>query len=157
MLAGPWLGRLADAVGKFRMFAGASAIGAVWVLWYTRLGPSPLWLVMVANAFFALIIGSRMLSTMALISAVPQPHERGAYMAVGSSMQQLAGGVSAWFAGQIVVQEGSGRIANYPQLGWVVVACMAITVMQMRRVDRLVHGSAAAVGGPQLVGTGRAQ
>jgi predicted MFS family arabinose efflux permease len=142
MLMGPWLGRTADAIGKLRMFAFGTAVGCAWIVWYTRLGPTPIWVVLVANAVLALAIGARMASTMALIMGVPAPKDRGAYMAVSSSMQQLAGGVAAWAAGLLVVQDASGRIVNYPTLGWVVVATMVLTLVQMRRVDRMVSAPA---------------
>ncbi len=38
MFTGPLLGRLSDAVGKYRTFAGASFVAVGIILWYTRLG-----------------------------------------------------------------------------------------------------------------------
>ena len=139
MVGGPLLGRLSDSAGKFRMFAVASVLGFAWVVWFTGLGVVPLWLVIVANCAFALVIATRMATTMALISAVPAPADRGAYMAVSSSAQQLAGGLSAWVAGLIVRASPSGAIENYQLLGFIVACVMVFTLSQMFRLNRVIQ------------------
>jgi predicted MFS family arabinose efflux permease len=142
LFAGPLLGRLADRLGKFRLLAVASLAGMFMVWWWTGLDRVPLWLAIVGNcALFATIAG-RQVSTMALISGVPALPDRGAYMAVSSSMQQFAGAVSSFVSGLIVVQSASGRIENYHLLGWVVIGAMSLTLAQMRNVDRMVKRTA---------------
>jgi predicted MFS family arabinose efflux permease len=138
MLGGPYLGRLSDSIGKFKMFTIVSVIGCIWMVWYTALGTSPLWLVIVANSLFALIVSGRMSSTMAIISAMPASHERGAYMAISSSMQQLAGGLASLIAGLIIVQAPSGKIEHYNTLGLIIVGTMVVTMIQMFNVNRII-------------------
>jgi len=41
---------------------------------------------------------------MALITALPGPEDRGAFMSINSSLQQIAGGIAAAIGGMIVVQ-----------------------------------------------------
>jgi predicted MFS family arabinose efflux permease len=139
MAAGPLLGRLSDRVGKYRMLAIATICGCVMVGWYTGLGLTPLWLVIVANCLLFVTITGRQVTTMALISAVPALPDRGAYMSVSSSMQQFAGGVSSFCAGLIVVQTSSGRLEHYHVLGAVVASAMLLTLAMMWNVNRLVH------------------
>jgi len=138
MMAGPLLGRLSDSFGKYRIFCFASLAGICAVLWITSLGPSSLAVVMLAQGLLSIAIAGRMVTTMAMISAVPALPDRGAYMAVSSSMQQFAGGLSAWIAGLVVYEGPGGRIENYHILGSIVVVAMVITVAQMLRVHRLV-------------------
>ncbi|MGC4068654.1 MAG: MFS transporter [Polyangiaceae bacterium] len=139
LIAGPYLGKLSDKVGKLPVFAVASALGAVWVVWYTHLTHATILLVAIANAIFAAILSARMSSSMALISAVPAPPDRGAFMAISSSMTQLAGGVAAWISGMIVVREASGRLVHYDVAGWCVVAAMALTLIQMANIQRMTR------------------
>lgn len=143
IVAGPLVGRLTDQLGAFRLLACATFACAAIVWWWTGLGRVPLWVVICGNVALFATITSRMVSTNALISRVPAPHDRGAYMAVSSSMQQFAGAVSAWVSGVLVVQDATGRIENYRTLGWVVIAAMAVTLLQMRNVDRMVTESVA--------------
>ncbi len=145
MVAGPYIGRLSDSIGKFRMFILASFTGSVWIIWYTGLATTPLWMVIAANCLFALIISGRMSSTMTLITAIPDPHDRGAYMSMSSSMQQLAGGISSFIAGLIVTEKPSGQIGNYDILGWIVVFIMVLTIMQLYSVNRVIQTSSGDI------------
>jgi MFS family permease len=83
-------------------------------------------------------ISARMVSVSALISAVPDFKDRGAFMSVNSSLQQFAGGVAAGIAGLIVVQTRSGKLSRYDLLGYVVITAMAITVALMYSIHKLV-------------------
>lgn len=139
MVGGPLLGRLSDRIGKYRMLVISTLLCCAVVAWYTRFGISPLWLVILANCLMFLTISARMTSSMALTSAVPELSDRGAYMAISSSMQQMAGGVAAWVAGLIVVQTPGGLLEHYDTLGWVVIGAMLLTMALMYNVNALVH------------------
>ncbi len=144
MLAGPLLGGLADRIGKFRLLTLATAAGIAVVWWWTGLDRIPFWLTIVGSCALFTTISGRQVSTMALISGVPEMRDRGAYMAVSASMQQFAGAVSSSVAGWLVIQSPSGRIENYHVLGYVVIAAMILTLAQMRNVDRMVKRTAAS-------------
>ena len=138
MILGPLIGRLSDRFGKFATFCYASIGAIVIILYYTQLSDAPLWeLIVISIAMFATITG-RMASAGALTSAVPAPQDRGAYMSISSSLQQLAGGIAAFLAGLIVYQGPSGRIEHYPWLGFVVCASTVVAMWLMYRVHRLV-------------------
>lgn len=138
MVAGPLLGRLSDSVGKYRMLVIASVVGTALVIFYTRLGVTPLWEVILLNIILFSCISARMVSAGALTSGMPQLTDRGAYMAISSSLQQLSGGVAAWVAGQIVVQTPSGALVHYPELGWIVGGSMLLSAVLMYQVHRIV-------------------
>lgn len=150
LILGPLIGRLSDRVGKYRTFCYASVVGIVVVLYYTRLNQAPLWLLLVVSIVLFASISGRMVAASALNSAVPQPADRGAYMSICSSLQQLAGGAAAMLAGLIVVQTPSGYLERYPLLGWVVTAAMAMAVLLMYRVHKLVSENPSAAHPPGL-------
>jgi hypothetical protein len=84
-------------------------------------------------------IMSRMVPATALNSAVPDMVDRGAYMSVNSSLQQLAGGLAAIFAGLVVVQETkTSPIQHFDTLGYVMVGFVIICVFLVYRVSELV-------------------
>ncbi len=140
ILAGPLLGRLSDSFGKYRMFVIGTFLAGAMVLWYTRLTSASLALVIVLNVVLFVGISARMVSSVALSSALPGLADRGAYMAVSASLQQLSGGVAAWSAGLIVHQPTpTSALEGYPMLGTVVVATMVLTLGLMFNVNRLVH------------------
>jgi predicted MFS family arabinose efflux permease len=128
MVIGPLVGKLSDQVGKYRVFVIGSVIGAVMVVIYCNLGITPLWLVIVLNVLLFVGILSRMISSSALMTAIPAPQDRGAFMGINASTQQISGGIAAGIAGLIVVQNPSGKLEHYNVLGYVVVGTMAVTV-----------------------------
>ena len=143
MIFGPLIGRLSDRVGKYPTFCYASISAILVVLVYTNLSNAPLWeMILISVIMFATITG-RMASAGALTSAVPAPQDRGAYMSISSSLQQLAGGVASLIAGMIVYQAPSGRIERYPWLGGVVSVSTLVAIWLMYRVHRLVSDPAS--------------
>jgi predicted MFS family arabinose efflux permease len=152
LFAGPLLGRISDRVGKYRTFAAGSALAIGIVIYYTHLGVTPLAGVMALNIAMFTAISARMVSAQALASGVPAQQDRGAYMSISSSMQQLAGGVASSCAGLLVTQTGSGPLEHYDRLGYVVAIAIAATVVLMARINTLVMGGAggrpAAVAAP---------
>jgi len=139
IVAGPLAGRLADAVGKYTVFCIGTVAAIGVVIYYTHLGVTPLWMVIVISCVMFVCVSARMISASALASGIPAMPDRGAYMAINSSLQQFSGGVAAGLAGLIVVQSPSGRLERYGTLGWVVAAVMALTVVLMFNVHRMVR------------------
>lgn len=145
IVAGPLFGWLADRVGKYPVFIGGSIVGIGIVLTYTRLGPSPLWVVLAFSVVLFASISARVSSSSALVSQVPGLQDRGAYMAISASLQQLSGGVAAALAGAIVVQSASGKLLHYPTLGICVASTMFLTLFLMGNVNRIVRQPPATV------------
>jgi predicted MFS family arabinose efflux permease len=143
IVAGPYVGRLSDRWGKYKLFCAGSALTAVTVIIYTHLGRTPLAVVIVLNSLMFVGVTSRMISASALMSAVPAPASRGAFMSVNSSLQQFAGGIGAYVAGLIVVQLPTGALAHYDVLGYVVCTAMLIVVVLLRSIDRMVAAAPA--------------
>ena len=80
----PLIGKLSDKVDKFKIFAFASAWMILMVLTYTNLGPTPLWLVLIFNVLMMAGIMSRMIPSGALITAIPEMRDRGAFMSINA-------------------------------------------------------------------------
>ncbi|MBA4057133.1 MAG: MFS transporter [Marivirga sp.] len=139
MVAGPLVGKFSDAIGKYKMFVMGSILGIIMVLIYCNLGITPFWVVIVLNVLLFIGISSRMISSSALMTAVPEPKDRGAFMSVNSSVQQISGGVASAIAGLIVVQTDSGVLEHYDWLGYVVVGAMIITVGMMYMINQQVN------------------
>lgn len=138
MVAGPIAGRLSDQLGKYKTFVAGSLAGIILVLIYTNLGKSPLWLVMLISAALFAAITARIVGASSLMSGVPAPQDRGAFMGVSSAFQQISGGVASAVAGAIVVKTSSGYLARYDILGYVVVGAMLVTIVMMYAIHRLV-------------------
>ena len=135
----PIMGRLSDKIDKFKIFTIASAWTIVMVLIYTNLSPVPFWVVMVMNILFMVGIMSRMVPSMALTTSLPEMHDRGAFMSVNTSLQQIAGGLAAAVGGMIVYQKDKfSPLEHYNILGYVIVGLSLISIFTVYRVSELV-------------------
>ncbi|NBA84500.1 MFS transporter [Emticicia sp. CRIBPO] len=142
IIFGPITGKLSDSIGKYKMFVIGSVIMVVLVGIFTNLGPTPLWLVMVLNVIIFVGISARMISSSALMTSVPLPQDRGAFMSINSSVQQVAGGIASAIAGMIVFQSPSGELQHYPILGIVVIVSVLITIVLMYYLNRQINNKA---------------
>lgn len=140
----PLIGRLSDKVDKYKIFVAASIWMIVMVVLYTNLGPTPLWLVMIFNVLMMAGIMSRMVPATALTSAIPEMYDRGAFMSINASLQQIAGGIAAAFAGMIVVQNGKfSPLEHYNTLGYIIVGITILAIVMLYRVSEMVKRKTA--------------
>jgi predicted MFS family arabinose efflux permease len=138
MAAGPLIGKLSDVIGKFRVFTLGSVIALVVILYYCNLGITPFWIVVGLNIVLMMGVLSRMISSSALITAIPEPSERGSFMSVNSSVQQFSGGIASVIGGLIVVQSASGPLEHYNTIGYIVVGTILLTIVILRYINRYV-------------------
>src|SRR6185437_15887443 len=109
IITGPLIGKWSDRVGKFRVFIDGSILGTVMVLILSRLSITPLWEVLVLNTLMYTAVFSRIIPSQALISAVPDSLDRGAFMSINASIQQLGGGIASTIGGFIIAEDTQGR------------------------------------------------
>lgn len=107
---------------------------AIW----TNLGRVSLAAVIVVNVVLFIGTFSRLVSSQALISAIPEVTKRGAFNTFNASLQQLAGGVSAAIAGAVIVQGRDGALQNFNWLGYIVMAVAIVSLLLMYFVHRQV-------------------
>ena len=142
----PLVGKLSDKVSKVRLFAAGSFISIITILVYTNLSQVPLWEVILINMVMFMGVMSRMIPATTLNTAIPEMKDRGAYMAITSSLQQIAGGIAAVCAGYIVVQETkTSPLQHYDTLGYVIAGVTLISVYLISRVGKMVNDKSTPV------------
>jgi len=135
----PVIGKISDRIDKFKLFAAASLWMAMVVIVYTNLSVVPFWVVLAINIVMMMGIMGRMVPSMALVTALPELRDRGAFMSINSSLQQIAGGVAAGVGGLVVVQQTkTSPLEHYDTLGWVVVCLILISIYLIYRVSNVV-------------------
>lgn len=140
IVAMPLIGKLSDKTDKFILFTAGCILATIMVLTYTNLGPAPLWLVVLINMVMFVGIMSRFIPATALTMSIPEMKDRGAFMSVNSSLQQMAGGLAALFAGFIVTQhDKNSPLQHYDMLGLVVSAIMLISIFLIYRVSQMIR------------------
>jgi MFS transporter, DHA1 family, inner membrane transport protein len=118
IFSAPLVGKLADQRGKYPVFVVFALLSLIPVWLITNLWPMPTWVVLTIAGLFFITVNGRMVPTQAIVSSVTTPQQRGGFMSINSSMQQLASGIAANIAGAIVVQVPGGRLEHYNVVGW---------------------------------------
>lgn len=135
----PVIGKLSDRFDKVTIFTVASVLLSIVVIIYTNLGHVAFWVVLLMNLGFMIGIMSRMVPAVALSSALPEKHDRGAFMGITASLQQIAGGLAAAFGGMIVVQKDKfSPLEHYDTLGYIIVLLSFISIFLVLRVSNIV-------------------
>lgn len=139
MVTGPLVGRASDQFGKWKTFVFGTVVTMVLVVIYTNLTKTSLTVVVVVNAIMFIGIFSRMVPAQALMSAIPTPANRGSFMAVSSSLQQMAGGLAAIIAGAIVEAAPDGTLQHFDTLGYVLVGTAVANLFLVHWIHKFVH------------------
>lgn len=135
----PVIGKLSDRFDKFMIFTGGSLLAIAMILVYTNLSPVPVWQVIVINMILFMGVMSRMIPATTLTMSVPDLKDRGAFMSVNASIQQMAGGIAALSAGLIVTQKTKNSpLEHYDTLGLVVSVLILLCVFLVYRVSVMV-------------------
>jgi predicted MFS family arabinose efflux permease len=144
IFTGPLIGKLSDRIGKFRVFIYGSVLGTIMVPIFTHLTLTPLWELLLLNTILYTAVFSRVIPSQALISAVPDRQDRGAFMSINSSVQQLGGGIASAVGGLIIAESSKGLLVHYDILGYVTVGAFMICGVLMWRVNRQLESKPKA-------------
>jgi MFS family permease len=127
------------------MFCIGTFISLILVGVYTHLGVTPLWQLILLNVVLFTGFSARMIPSSALLSAIPDAKDRGAFMSINASTQQISGGIASIIAGMIVMQSSNGNLERYDILGYVVIGSMLLATVMMyylnKRVMNKLHTS----------------
>lgn len=139
LLIMPLVGKYSDKLDKLRLFMMATLWMVIVVVIYTNMSATPLWIVLILNVAMMIGIMSRMIPSTTLISALPRPSDRGAFMSINSSLQQIAGGIAAAIGGMVVVQQTkTSPLEHYNWVGYITVVISLLNIYMLSRVNKVV-------------------
>jgi len=131
----PFVGRLADRLGRFRVYCGLVVVAWVVTLAIAYAGPLPVWTVLLLSSSFFIFASGRFVPGQAIMSlAVPAPR-RGAFMSLSNCARDLAAGLASSVSGWVVVKAPSGQLLNFFWLGWLAVAASLVSLWLGRRIQ----------------------
>ena len=118
------IGRMADRYGKRQLFRVLLVLSMLPVLCITHLPHLPFAALVLFFPFFMVLVSGRMIPMQALLTTVPAPSQRGAFLSVNSALQALGNGCGAWLGGLMLSTSVSGQINGYDTVGLVAVALL---------------------------------
>ncbi len=138
LIAAFFLGKHADKVGKLPVFVWCVFFSLFMVLIITRMPNVHFSIVLGFFAVWFILATGRAITAQAMISEVVRPEQRGSFMSVNGSVQQLGSGLAALCAGAIVVTDKSGKILNYNWVGYLSILVLLISLLIGRVIFRKI-------------------
>jgi MFS transporter, DHA1 family, inner membrane transport protein len=131
----PIVGRLADKLGRKRVFTFLVAVACVVTLLMTNAGHLAVWEVLILAGAFFIFASGRFIPGQAIMTLAVPASRRGAFMSLSGCARDLAMGFAATIGGWVVTQDqSSGRLHNFNLLGWLAVAAAVVSVWLAARV-----------------------
>ena len=127
LMSSRFIGHIADKYGKVKVFRILAIISLIPILVTTNLIPVPLWVVLVNQTAFFVLISGRMIPAMAIVSQMVEPKIRGTFMSLIGSVQMLASGIASVVAGLVVTITTNGRMEHYNLVGYGAAICGLLT------------------------------
>lgn len=136
MVSSPLIGRLADKIGKYKMFVVLVLAGVPLIALITNLPAIPFYLVLCITGLWFIISAGRFIPAQAIISDVVPPERRGSFMSFNSSVQQMFVGLASVLAGFIVVKMPDNRIENYEITGYVSITIILFSILIATQLNK---------------------
>ena len=137
-----FLGRVSDKKGKLPVFLWSVFISLFLVIILTNM---PSMNIAVALLFFAvlfMVVTSRIVMAQSMISNVVSQQQRGSFMSVNGSMQQLGQGMASLIAGVIVkTDRTSHQLSHYNWVGYLSIVILIISLVIGKRIFKLVDNA----------------
>ncbi len=111
----------------------------------THLPNLPFYALVMFFPIFMVLMSGRMVPMQALLTTVPEPARRGAFLSANSALQALGTGCGAWIGGLMLSSSPGGQVVGYETVGWASVAVALAGVFWVSRVRR-AQGDAPAPG-----------
>lgn len=129
------IGGWSDKLGKQRVFRWVALFSIAPTLFMTHMPQIPLLAVLLFFPFFMVAMSGRFVPMQALLTTIPEPQRRGAFLSANAAVQQMGTGVGAFAGGLLVHTDASGRLVGYDTIGLIAAALMAFAVWWIGRVQ----------------------
>jgi len=139
-----FVGRLSDRYGSRHMFRVMVAVSLLPILFVTHLPSLPYVLLLLFFPVFMVTVSGRMVPMQALLTTVPEPANRGAFLSTNSALQALGSGCGAWLGGLLLSSGADGSIQGYGVNGWLATVLVIAAAVWISRVKSSSERPAAS-------------
>ena len=138
IITNPRIGRWADQTNKHRVFTILASLSIIPILVLTNLPPVPLWMALVVTGLFFILAGGRMVPSTAIVTSVIKPRNRGSFMSLNSSVQNMTAGLTSIVAGVLVtVPKGGHHVYGFWKVGLIGALFTVIAMWLMNKIKSL--------------------
>ena len=138
------VGKLTDAYGSHRVYRVLALLAILPVMLVTHLPQFAFGFLLLCMAFFMVIVSARMIPLQTLMTKVPEPMHRGAFLSTNSAVQALGVGCGAWGGGLFLHSSPDGTLVGYQYNGWLAFALLLFATLWVGRVKVTEKSAATA-------------
>ncbi|ELR69253.1 sugar transport protein [Fulvivirga imtechensis AK7] len=144
IFSSPMVGRFADKYGRLKIFTIFGVLVMLPILIITNLPPIPLWTALIVTGIFFIMANGRMVPSTTMVTSVIKPENRGSFMSIRSSVQQMSSGLAALVAGMVIsetpstVTEDAKALLHYEYVGYIAImfSIVAIIIARQLKVEQ---------------------
>lgn len=140
------LGRWSDRVGAHKVYRYVALFSILPLMFMTHMPQIPLYAVILFFPFFMTALSGRNIPMQALMTTVPDPAKRGAFLSANSAIQQIGSGVGALVGGLWLHTDAAGHISGYSLNGWIAAGLTLFSVLWIGQVGGATTAAAAPAG-----------
>lgn len=138
IISNPRIGRLADRIGRHKVFTVLATLSIIPLLAQTNLPEVPVWVALIVAAGFFMTISGRMVTGTTIVTGVIKPQNRGSFMSLNTSVQNMTAGVSSIIAGiLVVIPEGGHEVNGFWKVGILASCFTVVAIWLMTRIRAL--------------------
>ena len=145
-----YLGRFSDKKGKLPIFLWSVFISLFLVLILTDMPSMNILGVLLFFGLLFMVVTSRIVMAQSMISNVVSQNQRGSFMSVNGSMQQLGQGMASLVAGAIVkTNKATHQLSNYNWVGYLSIAVLIVAVIIGNKIFKSIDKTADVPSGDE--------
>ncbi|MFC5282933.1 MFS transporter [Pedobacter alpinus] len=149
LISSPFLGKIADRIGKHRLFTIMALTAIIPIAIITNLPNIPFYAVLVVTGFWFVVSSGRTIPAQAIISNVVNSERRGSFMSINSSVQQISVGLASVIAGLVVIKTPTNALAHYEITGYISIAVTLVSIFVISKLNAKVS-SKGVVGSKEV-------
>ena len=134
VVSSPIIGILSDRYGRFRVFVILTILASIPILGITNLDTNSVFVLLLVSSTLFIFSGSRFIITSAQITGAASIEDRGSFLIVNSSIQQLAAAGCSALGGFIITNNEMQHVLNYPILGGIAFGFGLLNLYLFRKV-----------------------
>jgi DHA1 family inner membrane transport protein len=123
------LGRVSDIHGKLKVFTICMLLSLPLIVGITHLVGLAFWVMLVLFALWFITSTGRTVTAQAMITNTVPHHERGGFMSLNSSIQQLAISIASLVSGFVVVENADKTLQHYGVLGYISIGVLLFSLL----------------------------
>ena len=140
LISNPRVGRWADRKGRAKVFNIMAFSSIIPILLLTNLPAVPVWLALVVTGLLFVLIGGRMVPSTAIVASVIKPRNRGSFMSLNSSVQNMTAGIASVVAGVLVtIPKGGHHVYGFWKVGILGALFTLIAIWMMSKIVKFTE------------------